>query len=248
MTFKDSGKRTEFETGARRDCQGGKGRMDLLPWRAIMELSRVYEEGSIKYGDRNWEKGIPLSRFADSGPRHFAKWMAGYVDEPHLDMAIWNFMSMLDTILRIKEGLLPSSLDDLPCNPSFQKEYRHVEHDEDQDAEEKKQREVDEDNGSISPEEWGEINEPKLEEDLKDVFKEHLVGPQTCPPTGVAEAVTKATGLGKKPIRSAVRFEFKPGPDISPDVKETLRKIGTGEYTIKSNKVPDCVDCTKEEF
>ena len=33
----DSGERTEFESGAVRDMHTGKGRMDLLPWAAIME-------------------------------------------------------------------------------------------------------------------------------------------------------------------------------------------------------------------
>lgn len=119
MNIKDSGSRTKFDSGAQRDCQGGKGRMDLLPWRAIMELSKVYEAGCEKYGDRNWEKGIPLSRYSDSGPRHFGRWMAGEIDEEHLKMACWNFMSMLDTILRIKDGVLPESLNDLPCCPEF---------------------------------------------------------------------------------------------------------------------------------
>lgn len=32
--IKDSGDRTEFETGAKRDMHAGKGRMDLLPWYA----------------------------------------------------------------------------------------------------------------------------------------------------------------------------------------------------------------------
>lgn len=33
--IKDSGDRTEFETGAKRDMHAGKGRMDLLPWYGI---------------------------------------------------------------------------------------------------------------------------------------------------------------------------------------------------------------------
>lgn len=36
--IKDSGDRTEFETGFVRDMHAGKGRMDLLPWNAIMEV------------------------------------------------------------------------------------------------------------------------------------------------------------------------------------------------------------------
>ena len=38
--IKDSGDRTEFESGAVRDMHEGKGRMDLLPWAAIMEVSK----------------------------------------------------------------------------------------------------------------------------------------------------------------------------------------------------------------
>ena len=59
--IKDSGKRSEFETGAVRDIQSGKGRFDLLPWDTIWALAKHFEKGCEKYGDRNWEKGIPLS-------------------------------------------------------------------------------------------------------------------------------------------------------------------------------------------
>ena len=33
--IKDSGERTQFDTGAVRDMHTGKGRMDLLPWEAL---------------------------------------------------------------------------------------------------------------------------------------------------------------------------------------------------------------------
>ena len=58
MEIKDSGERTEFDTGAVRDMHGGKGRMDLLPWEAIMELSKHCENGATKYGEHNVDKGI----------------------------------------------------------------------------------------------------------------------------------------------------------------------------------------------
>ena len=41
--IKDSGHRKTFETGAMRDMSENKGRMDLLPWQAIMELSKQEE-------------------------------------------------------------------------------------------------------------------------------------------------------------------------------------------------------------
>jgi hypothetical protein len=112
--FKDSGSRSQFDTGAVRDVQVGKGRMDLLPVRAIIEVAKVLEVGCRKYGDRNWERGIPLHRYMDSGLRHAMKHLRGDRDEPHLAMACWNFMCCLDTQLRIEDGLLPESLNDLP--------------------------------------------------------------------------------------------------------------------------------------
>ena len=45
--IKDSGERTEFSSGAVRDMHEGKGRMDLLPLTAIIELSKHCEEGAM---------------------------------------------------------------------------------------------------------------------------------------------------------------------------------------------------------
>lgn len=75
--IKDSGDRTEFETGAKRDMHAGKGRMDLLPWYGIMEVSKHCEEGALKYGEHNVDKGIPLHSLLDSASRHLAKYMVG---------------------------------------------------------------------------------------------------------------------------------------------------------------------------
>lgn len=115
--FQDSGKRCNFTTGAQRDMQEGKGRMDLLPVRAIFEVAKVLETGAKKYSPRNWEKGIPLSRFLDSGLRHAMKYLRGDRDEPHDSMAAWNFLCLIETRMRIEEGLLPEGLNDLPWNP-----------------------------------------------------------------------------------------------------------------------------------
>ena len=54
--IKDSGERTEFSSGAVRDMHAGKGRMDLLPLTAIIELSKHCEEGAMKYGEHNVDK------------------------------------------------------------------------------------------------------------------------------------------------------------------------------------------------
>ena len=82
--IKDSGDRTEFTTGAVRDCKVGVGRMDLLPVTAIIELSRHCEAGALKYGERNVDKGIPQHSLVDSGLRHLFKYLRGDKDENHL--------------------------------------------------------------------------------------------------------------------------------------------------------------------
>lgn len=92
MEIKDSGNRRAFETGAVRDMAEGKGRMDLLPWSAIMEVSKHCENGAIKYGEHNVDKGIPTHSLCDSAARHLAKYLDGWDDEPHLLAAAWNLL------------------------------------------------------------------------------------------------------------------------------------------------------------
>lgn len=157
----DSGARREFGTGAVRDIQEGKGRMDLVPlavasviisdtrevykfdpvldyldkfqkdgyvshlYRAldemairmfnrngvlgisccnmVLEVSRQFEEGAKKYGERNWEKGIPVHCYIDSAARHYLKWLRGDNDEPHDRAAAWNLMCCIWTVLRYPE-------------------------------------------------------------------------------------------------------------------------------------------------
>lgn len=93
-TIKDSGDRTEFQSGAVRDMHEGKGRFDLLPMCVLMRLAKHYEAGARKYAERNWERGIPCHSFADSAMRHLVKYMDGYTDEDHLIAAIWNLCGL----------------------------------------------------------------------------------------------------------------------------------------------------------
>lgn len=97
MNINDSGNRREFSSGAVRDMQEGKGRMDLLPACAIIRLSKHFENGAIKYDERNWEKGIPMHSFIDSAIRHLMKYLDGYTDEDHLCAAAWNCMCAMWT-------------------------------------------------------------------------------------------------------------------------------------------------------
>jgi hypothetical protein len=108
--IKDSGERQKFETGAVRDIQKGKGRYDLVSPFMLDRLARWYELGAGKYGDRNWEKGIPFSRYVDSACRHLNKYRMGYREEDHLSAAIWN----LACIVHFEEIKSQPELDDLP--------------------------------------------------------------------------------------------------------------------------------------
>ena len=132
----DSGERRTFESGAVRDIQVGKGRMDLVPLEVagkylmrtflehlakflkdgdtdhlynaldcfcheaysaayetmILEVSKHYEEGCKKYGENNWQKGLPVNCYIDSCARHYLKWLRGDKDENHHLAIVWNLM------------------------------------------------------------------------------------------------------------------------------------------------------------
>lgn len=60
------------------------------------------ERGAKKYGERNWEKGIPIQSFIDSACRHYLKFLRGDTDEPHLVAAGWNIMCCMTTVIRQK--------------------------------------------------------------------------------------------------------------------------------------------------
>lgn len=109
----DSGQRRDFGTGSVRDVAEGKGRFDLLPFYPIERIAQHFENGARKYGDRNWQKGQPLSAYCDSGLRHFFKLLDGWVDEDHAAAAAWNVMAYMWTKREIEGGRLPRELDDL---------------------------------------------------------------------------------------------------------------------------------------
>lgn len=141
--IEDSGNRREFESGAVRDIQEGKGRCDLMPLDvvgivtsnpiftyieaykrsgdtenlvnaircavsegylgfdsmndAMLEVSKHFEEGAKKYGEDNWQKGIPTKSYIDSAVRHFIKLQDGWGDEPHDRAFIWNLICCIWT-------------------------------------------------------------------------------------------------------------------------------------------------------
>jgi hypothetical protein len=111
---KDSGERQEFDTGSRRDTRAGKGRFDLMSPIVLVRDAAHLQNGADKYGERNWEKGQPLSRYLDSAMRHLTEYLEGMRDEDHLAAARWNIAGMIHTETMVQRGLLPAELADLP--------------------------------------------------------------------------------------------------------------------------------------
>lgn len=95
LTIKDSGSRSEYPSGAVRDNGSGKGRCDLISTQGLLRLARWYELGARKYADRNWEKGMNVSRYVDAAFRHLVKYMAGCDDEDHLAAVAWNVFAIM---------------------------------------------------------------------------------------------------------------------------------------------------------
>ena len=69
----------------------------------LLEVSRQYEEGAIKYGEHNWEKGIPLHCYIDSAVRHFLKYVDEWDDEPHDRAFVWNLLGAIWTYANLPE-------------------------------------------------------------------------------------------------------------------------------------------------
>ena len=109
----DSGDRTNFNTGAVRDAMAGKGLPSCIPTSALRAVSKRFEDGAVKYGRDNWQKGIPVSRYVDSIYRHLWAFMEGDVDEDHLSAVIWNAMGLYDTMASMDNEALPSELYDI---------------------------------------------------------------------------------------------------------------------------------------
>lgn len=127
----DSGQRQDFETGSVRDSRTGKGRYDLVTPIALRRLARHYENGAVKYKDRNWEKGQPLMRYYDSAMRHMQDWIEDILlgrkhKEDHLAAVAWNIFAIIHTEYMIKAGHLPKELDDRPFPESKEAKRGHA--------------------------------------------------------------------------------------------------------------------------
>jgi len=63
----------------------------------FLEASKHYEDGAKKYSERNWEQGLPLHWYINSGGRHYLKVLRGDTDEPHDRAFVWNMLGAIRT-------------------------------------------------------------------------------------------------------------------------------------------------------
>lgn len=113
FTTKDSGQREDFPTGARRDTQDGKPRFDLIPVCSLRRLADLYASGAVKYGEGNYERGMPFKRVYASLLRHVYAWAEGDRTEDHAAAIAWNAFALMLYEERINQGRLPAELDDM---------------------------------------------------------------------------------------------------------------------------------------
>jgi hypothetical protein len=61
---------------------GGKPRMELLPFEALEAVARVMAFGAVKYGDHNWRGGMAWLRLLGAALRHLGAWARGEKADP----------------------------------------------------------------------------------------------------------------------------------------------------------------------
>jgi hypothetical protein len=79
-----------FETGGKRDSNSTKPFIHNLKGYTRQRFGYHMNKGASKYGDGNWEKGLPTSCYIESLDRHLAAYMEGDRSEDHLAAIIFN--------------------------------------------------------------------------------------------------------------------------------------------------------------
>lgn len=63
----------------------------------LLEVAKHFEAGAEKYGEHNWQKGLPVRSYMDSAIRHYLKWGRDDDDEPHDRAFCWNILCAIWT-------------------------------------------------------------------------------------------------------------------------------------------------------
>ena len=134
-TMRHGDKKEEFETGAQRDTDDGKGTPSLISPVLIHRLGVLLQKGAKHYGADNWMKGMPYRRTADSMIRHIFQWLAGDAEEDHLAAVCFGAMCLMtyesrrtwdprldDRCMELEE-ILPAILTSPPPEPTLEKMF-----------------------------------------------------------------------------------------------------------------------------
>lgn len=84
----------QFASGAVRSGDAEGVRFDLITPIGLRRLAETCAEGARKYGDRNWEKGMPATVLLNHAIRHIYLYLAGNRDEDHLAHAAWGLLGV----------------------------------------------------------------------------------------------------------------------------------------------------------
>lgn len=95
----------KFKSGAVRGVEKSIVRFDLITPVGLRRLAETYGEGSIKYNDENWLKGIEAKNLMNHALTHLNQYMAGDKSEDHLAHASWNLFAIMHF-----EELMPSMI------------------------------------------------------------------------------------------------------------------------------------------
>ena len=89
------GTTAKFGTGAVRSDTAEAFRYDLVSPIGLREVARTCAEGAAKYGDWNWEKGMPVHDLLNHAIAHVYQYLSGDRSEPHLPHAAWNLLAAI---------------------------------------------------------------------------------------------------------------------------------------------------------
>lgn len=85
----------KFQTGAVRSSDAEETRYDLISPIGLEAVAKTCAEGAAKYGDYNWEKGMPVHDLLNHALRHINRYLAGDRSEPHLPHAAWGLLAAI---------------------------------------------------------------------------------------------------------------------------------------------------------
>ena len=105
------GTTTKFGTGAVRSDAVEAFRYDLISPIGLREVARTCAEGAEKYGDWNWERGMPVGDLLNHALAHVYTYLSGDRSEPHLGHAAWNLLAAIhsdELWPRLNDGTLRS--------------------------------------------------------------------------------------------------------------------------------------------